>query len=58
MYRYLVSMDVHILQLSQSYMGFLGFLICVMQELLNAFYPKFIKAYKKQPNRLDINQFG
>ena len=57
MYRYLVPVDVPVLQLSQSYMGFRGFLICVMQGL-NAFYRKFVKAYKKQPNRLDIKQFG
>ena len=33
MYKYLASMDVHVLHLSQSYMGFLGFLICVMKGL-------------------------
>ena len=42
-------------------MGFLGFLICAMQglfkRLLYKYYPKFVKAYKKQPNRLDIKRF-
>ena len=59
MSRYFVPMDEPVLHLGQSYMGFLSFLICVMQGLyLNIFYPKFVKAYKKQPNRLDIKQFG
>ena len=51
MCRYLVSMDVHVQHLSQSYMGFLGFLFFVMQGLF-----KFVKTYKKQPNISEIKQ--
>ena len=42
-------------------MGFLDFLICAIQwlfmRLLHKYYPNFVEANKKQPNRLDIRQF-
>ena len=42
-------------------MRFLGFSIGAMQglfkRLLCKYYPEFVKACKKQPNKLDMRQF-